>query len=187
MKEYSQQWAVELEILKNIIKKSGLTETIKWGIEIYTYRGRNVVGLTGFKDFFALWFYNGVFLKDDENVLITASDGKTKALRQWRFKSKDEIREDLIMRYIHEAVLNEEARRYIKPQKSAMPPVPELLQSLFDSNEDLKTNFEKLTPFRQKEYIEYINTPKKEETRIARAQKSVEMILQGKGLNDKYR
>ena len=38
-------------------------------------------------------FIKGVFLHDDYNKLINAQEGKTKAMRQWRFESIDEIRD----------------------------------------------------------------------------------------------
>lgn len=44
------------------------------------------------------------FLSDHENVLVNAQKGKTKALRQWRFKSIDELEESLLRSYIMEAV-----------------------------------------------------------------------------------
>ena len=96
-------WATELEILQTIISKTNLVETIKWGAPVYTLNGKNIVGITGFKNHFALWFYKGVDLKDESKVLVNAQEGVTKSLRQWRFKSKSEINEKLILEYIEEA------------------------------------------------------------------------------------
>lgn len=97
------QWTTELEILKQIISKTNLVETIKWGAPVYTLNGKNIVGITGFKNHFALWFYKGVDLKDNAKVLVSAQEGVTKSLRQWRFTSKSEINEKLILDYIEEA------------------------------------------------------------------------------------
>jgi uncharacterized protein YdeI (YjbR/CyaY-like superfamily) len=96
-------WATELEILQDIISKTNLVETIKWGMPVYTYNGKNIVGITGFKNHFAIWFYKGVDLKDNGKVLVNAQEGITKSLRQWRFTSKSEINEKLILEYIEEA------------------------------------------------------------------------------------
>jgi uncharacterized protein YdeI (YjbR/CyaY-like superfamily) len=96
-------WATELEILQVIISKTNLVETIKWGMPVYTYNGKNIVGITGFKNHFAIWFYKGVDLKDNGKVLVNAQEGITKSLRQWRFTSKSEINEKLILEYIEEA------------------------------------------------------------------------------------
>jgi uncharacterized protein YdeI (YjbR/CyaY-like superfamily) len=51
----------------------------------------------------------------------------------------------------------------------------------------LKTSFAKLTPGKQKEYIIYINEAKQEATKLKRLEKIKPMILQGIGLNDKYK
>ena len=96
-------WATELEILQTIISKTNLVETIKWGAPVYTLNGKNIVGITGFKNHFALWFYKGIELKDSNKVLVNAQEGVTKSLRQWRFTSKLEINEKLILEYIEEA------------------------------------------------------------------------------------
>jgi len=89
----TSHWETELEILKSIISKTALIETNKWGGCIYVHNNKNVIGVGGFKNFFTLWFFNGVFLKDEKKYLVNANEGVTKSLRQWRFTSKEEINE----------------------------------------------------------------------------------------------
>jgi uncharacterized protein YdeI (YjbR/CyaY-like superfamily) len=98
------QWKLELEILKTIISKKELIETVKWGSTVYVHNGKNIIGIAGFKHFFTIWFFNGAKIKDENKVLINAQEGITKSLRQWRFTSKDEIDEELISKYIEEAM-----------------------------------------------------------------------------------
>jgi uncharacterized protein YdeI (YjbR/CyaY-like superfamily) len=102
-------WELELEILKSIISKTELVETTKWGGPVFTLNGKNVIGILGFKNYFAIWFYKGVSLKDESNVLINAQEGITKSLRQWRFTAKDEIDEILLLDYISEAIALEKS------------------------------------------------------------------------------
>jgi uncharacterized protein YdeI (YjbR/CyaY-like superfamily) len=185
--EKDSKWQEELALLKSIILKTGLTETIKWGMEVYTHKGKNVVGLLGFKNHFTLWFYNGVFLKDEHKVLVSAQDGKTKALRQWRFTSKEEINENLVLAYLQEAIKNEEEGQVWKPQKSEAAAIPDVLSDTFLTDKDLEKAFQKLSPYKQKEYIEHLNSAKREETKRARLEKIMPMILQGAGLHDKYK
>ncbi len=181
------RWKEELALIKSIIQQTGLQETIKWGTEVYTHNGKNILGVVGFKNHFTLWFYNGVFLADKHKVLMNAQDGKTKALRQWRFTSKEEINEKWILEYIREAIRNEEAGKVWRPQKSKPATVPDILQEALDKNKKLKAAFEKLTPYKQKEYIEHIDSAKREDTRLSRLEKMKPMILQGVGLHDKYK
>lgn len=185
--DYQQQWREELELLKSIISKFPFEKTVKWGADVFTYNGKNVVSCYGFKNHFTLWFYNGVFLTDKNNHLIAASEGKTKSLRQWRFTSKDQIDEKEIMSYIEEAIEVEKKGLKIKPTKTPVPPIPMELQVALDANPILKEQFQQLTPGYQKEYILYIDEAKQEKTQLARIEKITPMILERKGLKDKYK
>jgi len=181
------KWTEELEVLASIINKLSLEKTIKWGAEVFTYNGKNVVSYGGFKNYFMLWFYNGVFLEDKHKVLVNAQEGKTKSLRQWRFTSIAEIDEKKITEYIYEAIEIEKKGLKISPEKFVAISVPELLESEFKNDKNLKAAFKKLTPGKQKEYILHVNEAKQEATKLKRIDKIKPMILQGVGLNDKYK
>jgi uncharacterized protein YdeI (YjbR/CyaY-like superfamily) len=181
------KWMTELELLAVIIAKLPLEKTTKWGADVYTFNGNNVVSYGGFKNHFAIWFFNCVFLSDPYNVLVCAAEGKTKSLRQWRFKSAEEIDEKKIIEYILEAIDVEKKGLRIKPEKFSALPVPAILESEFNKNKQLRLMFETLTPGRQKEYIQYLNEAKQETTRETRINKITPKILAGVGLNDKYK
>ncbi len=180
------QWEEELLFLKSIIDKTELVETIKWGGPIYVYNKKNVIGIGGFKNYFAIWFLNGVFLKDEKKRLINAQEDKTKSMRQWRFTSKDEINEKEVLEYIHEAIENEKQGKVIKPSKKEAI-VSELLDQEMAKNPALKEAFAKFSPYKQYEFLEYIETAKQEKTKLSRIEKVIPMILNNVGLNDKYR
>lgn len=182
----TNQWAEELGLLREIIQKTELTETNKWGGEVYTVNNKNVLGIGGFKNYFVIWFWNGVFLKDEAKVLVNANEGVTKGLRQWRFTSAAELDEKLILRYINEAIVNEKAGLSIKPEKKEAMKC-DFFEAELNKNKALKTALEQLTPFKQKEYWEYMATAKQEKTKVTRLEKITPMILEGIGFNDKYR
>lgn len=180
------QWDEELDYLKSIIAKTELVETTKWGAPTYTINNKNVLGIGGFKSYVGIWFFNGVFLKDESKVLVNAQEGVTKALRQWRFQSKKEMNEKLILSYIKEAIENEKKGISKKPiKKEAI--VSEFLENEFKKDSNLKEAFNVFSPFKQREFLEYIETAKQEKTKITRFEKIRPMILDGIGLNDKYR
>jgi uncharacterized protein YdeI (YjbR/CyaY-like superfamily) len=184
----NDQWETELELLKTIISKTELVETTKWGGCVYVLNNKNVIGVGGFKNFFTLWFFNGVFLKDEKKHLINANEGVTKSLRQWRFTSKEEINETEILAYIQEAIENEKKGKIIKPEKSKETVIiPVILQNELDANINLQEAFLKFSPYKQREFIEYIETAKREETKLSRIEKIKPMLLDNIGLNDKYR
>jgi uncharacterized protein YdeI (YjbR/CyaY-like superfamily) len=164
-------WSEELELLKSIIAKTELVETTKWGGPVYVLDGKNVLGVGGFKNYFTIWFFNGVFLRDEKKVLVNAQEGVTKSLRQWRFTSKEEVQENTILNYIREAIENERQGKIIKPEKGKMI-VSELFEKELNANPILKETFDKFSPYKQKEFLEYIETAKREETKRSRIEKN---------------
>lgn len=177
----------ELMLLRDILSETELEETVKWGAPCYTLEGKNVVGLGAFKSYVGIWFYQGVFLKDPKKVLINAQEGTTKALRQWRFESIEDIDAKLVKEYVEEAIKNQKAGKEIKPVKAKKVAMPDELTKALQSDQSLKTAFNTLTPGKQREYAEHIGTAKQEKTRISRLEKAIPMILAGQGLNDKYK
>lgn len=179
-------WAEELNLLQSIIAQTELTETMKWGGLTYTLNGKNVIGIGGFKNFFTIWFYQGVFLEDRSKMLVNANEGVTKALRQWRFTSKEEIDERLILLYIREAITNSKAGKEIKPEKKKTV-VSALFNTELASDPLLAEAFGKFSPARQNEFLEHIESAKQEKTKISRIEKIKPLIFANKGLNDKYK
>ncbi|MCB0489497.1 MAG: YdeI/OmpD-associated family protein [Cyclobacteriaceae bacterium] len=176
----------ELTRLRQILLDCDLTEEIKWGAPAYTFQGKNVAGLAAFKSYAGLWFHQGALLKDKEKKLINAQEGKTKALRQWRFTSAREIQPRLVKAYVKEAIQLVKDGRSIKPVAKKKIVLPAELASALKVKK-VATNFQGLTPFKQREYVEYITEAARPETRQKRVEKIVPMILKGMGLNDKYR
>lgn len=185
----NKDWQQSLILLRDILLSTQMTETIKWGVPVYTFEGKNIVGLGAFKSYAGLWFFQGVLLKDNKKKLINAQEGVTKALRQWRFNSVNEIEAEskTIKQYLEEAIQNQKAGKEIKPAKKSPAAIPELLNEAFKKNAKLKKSFDQLTPFKQREYCEYIAEAKRETTKISRLEKIVPMILKKIGLNEKYR
>ena len=180
------QWQNELIFLRNILLDLPVDETIKWGSPFYTSKGKNIVGLSAFKNYCGLWFVQGALLKDKHHVLINAQEGKTAAMRQMRFTSLDEINVDLVKEYVLEAVQNQNLGKEIKPKKKPLI-IPIELQSEFDKNQQLKEIFESFTLGKKRDYAEYISEAKREATKQTRLEKIIPMILNGVGLNDKYK
>jgi len=180
-------WEKELALIASIIAETPLEKTIKWGTAVYTYNRNNVVSYGGFKNHFAIWFYQGVFLKDPYRVLVSAQEGKTKALRQWRFSAMEEIDEKKIREYINEAIGIAEKGLKIQPEPFHAIPIPALLNEALKADTALQTAFEKLSAGKQKEYSIYINEAKQETTKRHRLEKIKPMISAGKGLHDQYK
>lgn len=173
------QWKEEVMLLRELALASGLAETIKWGGPCYTKGGQNILGLAAFKNYACIWFFQGALLKDEKGYLMNAQEGKTKALRQWRFSSLQEIKKAPIKAYVKEAISNSEKGLKIKPSPKAALPIPEELLS-FLKNKDFKAGWDALSPSHRREYCESILEAKKEETRLRRAHKCVEAVMLSK-------
>lgn len=182
----TNEWSKELDALTQIIQKTELIPMKKWGGDVYTYNNKNVVGIAGFKNYFTVWFYNGVFLKDEAKKLVNAQEGITKSLRQWRFSHLEEIDESLLLHYIHEAINIAKAGKSIIPQKKEVVQ-SEFMEFKWRDLPELHEAFKNLTPYKQREYLEYIETAKQDKTKITRFEKIKPMILANIGLNDKYK
>ncbi|MGW8314767.1 MAG: YdeI/OmpD-associated family protein [Bacteroidales bacterium] len=185
----NESWREALLLLREIFLKSKLKESIKWGMPVYTLDNKNVAGFSAFKSYVGIWFYQGVLMKDSDNRLINAQEGITKALRQWRFESSDEIRRhrDTIKYYIDEATENEKKGKRIQPDRNKKLEIPDELQQAFSDHADLKDKFDELTAGRQREYATYISEARRPDTRTERIKKIIPLIMKGIGLNDRYK
>ncbi len=185
--EMNSNWKKELTLLRSVFQKTELKEEVKWGIPAYTINGNLVAGLGAFKNHYAIWFHQGVFLKDTQKQLVNAQEGKTKALRQWKFSAGDNIDSKLIMTYVLEAITNAKEGKKIKPQAKKELVIPSLLNEAFKNNKNLANQFDQLTPGKQREYAEHIGSAKRKVTQVGRLDKCIPLILEGKSLYDKYK
>jgi len=188
--EIHPEYLEELKFLRSLLIETELEEKIKWMFPCYTFDNKNVIGLGAFKKYVGLWFYQGVFLSDPLGILVNAQEGKTKAMRQWRFQELSEIKKhkNQIRQYLAEAIQNQKDGKEILPTRVKKELIiPEELLSALAKSKRLKGSFEKLTYGKKKEYAEYISTAKRVETKEKRLKKITPMILEGKGLNDKYK
>lgn len=182
-----EQWGDELRSLREILTKTELVEEIKWGMPCYTINGKNVVGVSGFKSYFGLWFHQGSLLKDDKGVLINAQEGKTKALRQWRMFAATDIKPQIVKHYLKEAIALAKEGKEVKPARNKPLVVPPELKSALAKNARAGAAFKKLTPGLRREYADYVSSAKRADTKERRIRKILPMIAKGAGLYDKYK
>lgn len=181
------KWQDGLMLLHEIAVATGLDAAIKWGVPVYSLNGKNMVGIAAFKEYFALWFYQGALLADSQGLLINAQEGTTQALRQWRFKSADEIDPELVSDYIKETIENFKSGKEIKANKNKPVVIPVELLAAFKQDPEIERCFKEFSSAKQREFTEYLAAAKRPETRLKRLDKAVALIVKRIGLNDKYR
>jgi uncharacterized protein YdeI (YjbR/CyaY-like superfamily) len=185
--EKEKKWHDEMEKLRAIALECGLTEELKWGQPCYTFDGRNIVLIHGFKEYCALLFMKGALLRDEHGILIQQTENVQSA-RQIRFTNVREISgtKSVIKSYIKEAIQIEQAGLKTPLKKTSEYKIPEELQNKFDASSRFKKAFEALTPGRQRGYILFFSQPKQSKTRMTRIEKYTPHILAGKGYQDDY-
>ncbi|TCN22710.1 DUF1801 domain-containing protein [Mesobacillus foraminis] len=181
----AKEWKEEYKKLREIVLDCELTEDFKWMHPCYTFGNKNIVLIHGFKEYCALLFHKGALLQDPRGILIQQTENVQSA-RQIRFTNVEEIAEmeNILKAYILEAIEVEKAGLKVNVKKDIEFTIPEELQTKFDEIPALKTAFEALTPGRQRAYIYHFSQPKQSKTRVARIEKCMQRILNGKGLND---
>jgi uncharacterized protein YdeI (YjbR/CyaY-like superfamily) len=181
----TKKWQKEIGHLRTIVLDCGLNEELKWGCPCYTFEKHNVVLIHVFKEYCAYLFFKGALMKDPKKILIQQTENVQSA-RQVRLTNVQEIAklEKTLKAYIYEAIEIEKAGLKVTLKKTAEYTIPEEFQKQLDKKAALKKAFNALTPGRQRAYIFYFSQPKQSKTREARVEKSIQDILNGKGLND---
>lgn len=184
----AERWREEMTKLRGIILACQLTEESKWGHPCYTFDDKNIVIIQGFKEYCAILFTKGALLKDAKGILIQQTEN-VQAARQLRFTNLREIvkMEAVIKAYIKEAIAAEKAGLQVTYKKTAEFTMPEEFQKKLNEVPALKTAFEALTPGRQRGYLLHFAAPKQSKTRESRIEKCMDLIFDGKGLNDDYK
>ena len=162
---YRERWEAEIAEMRRVLAGFEMKEECKWGKPTYTLDGKNIVIMQGFKEYFALGFFQGALLKDPKKVLVQL--GQVHAGRVMKFTSVKDI--------IAKAATI----------KASDFPVPEELTERFRRDPRFKRAFEALTPGRQRSYLYHFAAAKQSATRVARIGKAMPAILGGRGFLEK--
>jgi uncharacterized protein YdeI (YjbR/CyaY-like superfamily) len=178
---YRDRWEAEIAAARRVLSGLGMKEECKWGKPTYTVDGKNIVILQGFKEYFALGFFQGALLKDPKKLLVQL--GQVQAGRVMKFTSATEIRTKAatIKAYVREAIAVEKAGLRVKPKKTSDYPVPDELKEQFRKHPAFERAFEALTPGRQRGYLYHFASAKQSATRTSRIEKAMPAIFEGRG------
>jgi uncharacterized protein YdeI (YjbR/CyaY-like superfamily) len=170
--------------LRSIILNAddSLAEEWKWGPH-YASNGM-VCGYGGFKQHVKLTFFNGDSMKDAKKLFNHCVDNEFS--RSIKYVDVSEIDEKTLTAYIKESIaINKKG--YKREVKNKEVETPADLEKALAKNKKAKTFYDALTYGYKKEFVEWVTTAKREETRNDRIAKTVAMCEEGRKLNDKYR
>ena len=178
---YQARWEAEIAEMRRVLAALAMNEEHKWGKPTYTVDGKNIVILQGFKAYFGLGFFQGALLKDPKKVLVQL--GQVQAGRVMKFTSAKEIaaKAATIKGYVREAIAVEKAGVRVERKKTSDFPVPQELTARFRKDARFKRAFEALTPGRQRSYLFHFGAAKQSATRVARIEKAMPAIFEGRG------
>ncbi len=164
-----------------------IEETIKWGKPSFEYKGL-MMSMMAFKNFAAIWFHKGALFTDTKG-LLEASSEETKSMRKYCVAAMADLAEEGLRSLIQEAIEKNETGEQVKDynKRDGKYDHSELLSKALASNKLAYKTFENLSPSKQREYVEHIESAKQEATKQRRLSKSLALLEQGMGLHDKYR
>ena len=178
---YREQWEAEIAEIRRVLAGFAMKEECKWGKPTYTVDGKNIVIMQGFKEYFGLGFFQGALLKDPKKVLVQL--GQVHAGRVMKFTGVKDItaKAATIKAYVREAIAVEKAGLRMERKKTSDYRVPKELTERFRRDPRFKRAFEALTPGRQRSYLYHFAAAKHSATRVARIDKAMSAILEGRG------
>ena len=158
-------------------------ETLKWSMPAFLYKGQILAHMAAFKGHASFGFWRGSLVVGKENE-------RTSGMGQFgRLASLD----DLPPRAELEALVAKAMRltdEGVKPprDKHKKPPltVPQDLRAALDGNAAAAATFDGFPPGAQRDYVEWIESAKREETRTKRLNQAIEWLAEGKRRNWKY-
>lgn len=174
-------------------------ETLKWGAPAFTYRGKILAVMAGFKQHVAFNLWHGAqVMGAGEAGEGKPRDGKPRdgvprdGMGQFgRLTRPDDLPGKREMTgYIRQAMALIEAGATARPKKAAAPKppptAPDDLVAALAGNARAKATFDAFPPGKQRDYVDWLLEAKRAETRQRRLLQAVEWMQEGKARHWKY-
>jgi uncharacterized protein YdeI (YjbR/CyaY-like superfamily) len=181
-----------LEHVREMIHKSvpDVEEAMKWSMPFFMLNGIILGNMAGFKEHCSVTVWN-------RNVVQTRSESAEKRREGMgdfgKVRSKKDLPDDrtlkAMMKEAAEKIRSgERAKNWTrKPTKTvAETEVPEALAAALKKNKTATKQFAAMSPSCRREYCQWIQEAKREETRTGRVATAVGWIAEGKRRNWKY-
>ncbi len=157
-----------------------LTEAIKWNMLCFSGR-KLVCGVSGCQRHVSVSFFRGTELLDPAG-LFTGGEGNT-AIRSVRLVALEKLDRRALQALLHAAVALDSQPDLPPPPKTKREPWP--MPDFFAAELAKKTNaqaaagFAQLSPSSQREWLVWLSTAKREETRASRLAQTLKALMTG--------
>jgi uncharacterized protein YdeI (YjbR/CyaY-like superfamily) len=167
-------------------------ETVKWGMPFFEYKGP-LCSFAAFKQHAVFGFWKEKLIKDPKHYLQPRSaDGGAAMGHLGKITSLKDLPPDkALLDFIKQAAkLNDEGVKLPSKAKPVIDKkdlvVPDYITKSVNKNKKAAAWWNEFSPGKQKEYIDWLEEAKTEETRDKRLKTAVEWIAEGKIRNWKY-
>jgi|SRR5579871_820281 len=176
--------------LRELVHKAcpEVEEKIKWGFPFFDYKGP-LCNMAAFKQHCSFGFWKASLLKDEKGILSEKKDEAAGSLGKIT-SIKDLPSDKVIIEFIKQAKkINDDGIKVPakpKPKETKEIVTPPYVTKLLAKNKKAKTAFNNFSPSHRKEYIQWFEEAKTEETRNKRLAQAIEWLEEGKPRNWKY-
>ncbi len=173
-------------ILKELRKRvhasvPGAVETIRWGAPYFQYKESLLGGMAAFKAHCAFGFWHASMREGDKSLEGMGQFGKITAIGDLPSAAQFTKLARKAQRLVDEGV-KATAPRTKKPPLA----VPPDLAALLKKDAKARAAFQAFSESKRREYVDWINAAKREETRSQRLATTREWLAEGKSLMWKY-
>ncbi|HET7845352.1 MAG TPA: YdeI/OmpD-associated family protein [Xanthomonadales bacterium] len=176
-----------LEHLRAVVHEAcpDVQETIKWGMPSFDHHGI-MAGMAAFKAHATFGFWKSSLILDDAGRSAEAAMGQFGRIT----KLADLPAKRVLVGYVKQAAkLNEQGVK--SPARAARKAKPEAKPSAdfaaaLARNRKARAGFDAASPSCRREYVEWIDEAKRDETRAKRIATAVAQLAEGKALHWKY-
>ena len=166
-------------------------EAIKWGMPMFTYRGKNLCHMAAFKAHAAFGFWRR---EGAEKREADARDDAAEGMGQFgKLTSVDELPpQAVIAELIDEgmALIDGAAKARAAPEKrpprAIVSETPPALAAALAANPKAQATYDAFPPGARRDYDEWIAEAKRDDTRAKRVLQAVEWLAEGKKRHWKY-
>ena len=164
-----------------------LTESIKWNNLCFSGR-KLLVGLSACKKHLAIFFFRGTELPDPARLFNECGENNTN-IRSIRLTALDALNRNALRTMLRTAVkLDADPMISPAPKVKREPwPVPDFFAKALKRDRAAAGGFARLSPSCQREYLVWLSTAKREETRAKRLAQTLAALASGRKWIDRAR
>jgi hypothetical protein len=147
-----------------------------------------LVSMHALKTCVSLWFHKGSHLKDTHGLFILSEKDGSRDVRKYKLEEGGAINEKALVDLLKQALKVNMAtvKSAPKPTRSSIV-LPAELEQVLDNDPEAMAQWEKFSHADKKEYVDWVNDAKQDESRKRRIAKALEMIREGLAKDQAYK